>query len=289
MVHWKAEPKVIKTKPAWLTEALPSFKGLSFWAPDISYYKGQYYLFYSASAFGKNTSCIGLLTNPTLHTDDPEYKRADQGKIIQSIPGQTNWNAIDPNFAVDKDGTPYLTFGSFWEGLKLVKLKQDGLSIAENPAGIPTVASRKTAPQLPNPPSTENNPKDAGGNAIEAPFIYHKGDYFYYFASIDYCCKGPQSTYKMIVGRSKNIKGPYVDSKNVPLSGGGGDVVLAGNENWHGVGHNGVCAFEGNDYLVFHGYDAADNGRSKLLIEKIQWVKGWPKIATPGPLDKNLK
>ncbi|PTQ98079.1 arabinan endo-1,5-alpha-L-arabinosidase [Mucilaginibacter yixingensis] len=288
LVHWKAEPKVVPAAPTWLTEALPNFKGNSYWAPDISYYNGQYYLFYAASAFGKNTSCIGLLTSPTLHTDATDYKWTDHGKIIQSFPNKTNWNAIDPNLVVDKDGTPYLAFGSFWDGLKLIKLEKDRMSVAEDPSGIPTIASRKNRSSAANPPAVDDNPKDAGGNAIEGPFIYRKGKYFYLFASIDYCCKGPKSTYKMIIGRSKNIKGPYLDSKNIPMNRGGGDILLAGNENWYGVGHNGICNFDGKDYIVFHGYDAADNGRSKLIVEPIDWVNGWPKIAMPPALDKNL-
>ncbi|GAB3905135.1 family 43 glycosylhydrolase [Mucilaginibacter boryungensis] len=282
MVHWKAEPKVFATAPQWAVEAIPGFRN-SIWAPDISYYKGTYYLYYAVSAFGKNTSAIGLATSPTLHTNSPDYKWTDHGKIIQSYPNKTNWNAIDPNLAVDKDGTPYLSFGSFWDGLKLVKLNKDRLSIAESPDNLPTIASRKKATSDANPPAIDDNPKDAGGNAIEAPFIFRKGKYFYLFASIDYCCKGPRSTYKMIVGRSKNIKGPYVDSKDIPLSHGGGDIVLQGDKNWYGVGHNAVCEFDGIDYLVFHGYDAADNGRSKLRIEKLSWVNNWPVVELAKP------
>jgi arabinan endo-1,5-alpha-L-arabinosidase len=42
------------------------------------------------------------------------------------------------------------------------------------------------------------------------------------------------------------------------------------------VGHNAVASFDGIDYLVFHAYDAKDNGRSKLRIEKLQWENDWP-------------
>lgn len=279
-VHWKNERPVFDAVPAWVTEAIPTFRGNSFWAPDISYNKGIYYLYYAVSAFGKNTSCIGLATNTTLHTEDPNYKWVDHGKIIQSHPGNDNWNAIDPNLAVDNNGTPYLFFGSFWDGLKVVKLAKDRMSVDEPVNNLPTVASRKKDPNLKeNLPSVDNNPKDAGGNAIEAPFVYKKGKYFYLFASIDYCCKGPQSTYKMIVARSKNILGPYVDSHDKPMRYGGGDIVLEGDKNWYGVGHNAVCNFDGTDYLIFHGYDAStEKGTSKLRIEKLKWVNDWPVV-----------
>jgi arabinan endo-1,5-alpha-L-arabinosidase len=275
-VHWKAEKPVFATAPQWAVDVIPGFKG-HIWAPDISFYNGLYYLFYSASAFGKNTSAIGVATNTTLHTDDPAYHWVDHGKVIQSIPGKTNWNAIDPNLITDKDGTPYLVFGSFWDGLKLVKLNKDRLSIAEGLDKIPTIATRrKTVAE--NLPAVDGNPVDAGGNAIEAPFIFKHGKYFYLFASIDYCCKGPKSTYKMIIGRSKKLQGPYVDKDGVAMNKGGGSILLAGDEHWYGVGHNGVNTFDGVDYIIFHGYDAADRGISKLRVEKLDWVDDWPVV-----------
>lgn len=82
----------------------------------------------------------------------------------------------------------------------------------------------------------------------------------------------------MIVGRSKRVKGPFLDKDGNRMDRGGGSLVLQGDSSWYGVGHNGVCSFDNQDYLVFHGYDAADNGRSKLIINKVDWQKGWPVI-----------
>jgi arabinan endo-1,5-alpha-L-arabinosidase len=275
---WKSEKPVFSEAPQWAVQEIPSFKG-HIWAPDISFYKGTYYLYYSVSAFGKNTSCIGLATNTTLDPSSSAYHWVDHGKIIQSFPGQTNWNAIDPNLIIDEKGDPYLFFGSFWDGLKMVKLSQDRLTVVEDIAKIPTIASRKRNVSKENPPAIEGNPKDAGGNAIEAPFVFKKGKYYYLFASIDYCCKGPKSTYKMIVGRAKKITGPYVDKLGVLMTQAGGTILLEGDENWHGVGHNSVYTFNDTDYLIFHGYDATDNGKSKLRVEKLAWDKsGWPVI-----------
>jgi arabinan endo-1,5-alpha-L-arabinosidase len=61
---------------------------------------------------------------------------------------------------------------------------------------------------------------------------------------------------------------------------GGGTLVVAGNSRWPGVGHNAAYTFDGVDYLVFHGYDVSDEGRSKLWIKEIQWdAQGWPRVA----------
>ncbi len=287
MINWKLEKPVFASAPQWAKDSIKGFRGNSLWAPDISYNKKTklYYLFYSASAFGKNTSCIGLATNKTLHTDDPNYLWIDHGVIIQSIPGKTNWNAIDPNLVTDKSGTPWLTFGSFWDGLKIVKLNKDWMSVAEGLDNIPTIASRKNDPSdKTNLPAVDNNPVDAGGNAIEAPFVFKKFGYFYLFASIDYCCKGVNSTYKMIVGRSKNVRGPYLDKEGLAMAQGGGTMLLKGDSLWYGVGHNAVCTFKDTDYLIFHGYDAGDNGRAKLRIERMKWDKEkWPVINVEYP------
>jgi arabinan endo-1,5-alpha-L-arabinosidase len=279
MANWKREKPVFDAPPAWAVSAVPTFRG-HIWAPDISYHAGRYFLYYSVSAFGKNTSCIGVATNSTLDPGSPDFKWVDHGKVIESVPGRTNWNAIDPNLITDDEEAPYLAFGSFWEGLKLVRLAPDRLSIAESPDRLLTIASRKTDPTAQNPAAPTGNPVDAGGNAIEAPFIFKRAGFYFLFASIDYCCRGARSDYKMIVGRAKSVSGPYDDKRGVPLARGGGTILLAGDEHWHGVGHCAVARFDGRDYLVFHGYDAADErGRSKLRIEKLTWDDaGWPSV-----------
>ncbi|MBW4890366.1 arabinan endo-1,5-alpha-L-arabinosidase [Mucilaginibacter sp. HMF5004] len=269
-VDWVREKPVFTQTPAWASQAIPKAKPNDFWAPDISYYKGTYYLFYAVSVFGKNTSVIGLATNKTLNINSPDFKWEDQGMVIQSFPGQDRFNAIDANLIRDEKGTPWLSFGSFWDGIKLVKLSADLKTTAE-PRPWPTIAGRPRNKTLPD--------SVAGNGAIEAPFIFKKDEYYYLFTSWDYCCRGPKSTYKMMVGRSKNIKGPYLDRIGSDLAKGGGTLVLAGDKEWYGVGHNAVCTFDGIDYIIFHAYDAADNGRSKLRVEQLGWDSdGWPVV-----------
>ncbi|UCH14890.1 MAG: arabinan endo-1,5-alpha-L-arabinosidase [Bacteroidales bacterium] len=269
MVNWKREESVFKDPPEWAVKAVPGFKG-HIWAPDISYYNGSYYLYYSVSAFGKNTSCIGLAVNKTLDPDDPDFMWADQGKIIQSVPGRDLWNAIDPNLAFDESGTPWLNFGSFWAGMKMVKLRDDLKGIAD-PQEWYTIARR--------PRDIKTDDYDPGKGAIEAPFIFKKGKYYYLFVSFDYCCRGLKSNYKIMIGRSGKITGPYIDRDGVPMLEGGGTLVLGGSDAWPGVGHNSAYTFDGTDYLVFHAYDASDNGKPKLRIKKMAWDEaGWPVI-----------
>jgi arabinan endo-1,5-alpha-L-arabinosidase len=270
LINWKKEEKVFPTAPKWAVESVPDFKN-HIWAPDISYYNGLYYLFYSVSAFGKNTSCIGLATNVTLNSKDPNFKWIDHGKIIQSIPGRDLWNAIDPNLAFDDNNTPWLTFGSFWEGIKLVRLKNDLKGIDDNPQEWYTIAKRKRTFEL--------DDKDPGDGAIEAPFIFKKNNKYYLFVSFDYCCRGVNSNYKIVVGRSDKITGPYIDKNGIKMTQGGGTIVVQGNVQYPGLGHNSAYTFNNEDYIVFHAYDANDNGKPKLIIRKINWDnEDWPVI-----------
>lgn len=270
MVNWKQEKPVFSSAPGWVIKELPRFRN-SMWAPDISFYKGSYYLFYSVSAFGRNTSCIGLAMNKTLHTENPDYKWVDLGCVIQSIPGRDNWNAIDPNLILDEAGVPWLDFGSFWGGIKLVKLKDDLTGIFTTPQEWYTVARRLRDPYT--------DDRNAGGAQIEAPFIFKRGNFYYLFVSWDKCCSGVNSTYKVAVGRSVKVIGPYFAKDSIDMAKGGGTIVVQGDANYPGVGHQAVVTFDGTDYLVYHGYDAKDNGKPKLIIKKLRWDEaGWPSV-----------
>lgn len=276
--NWRKEAPVFAAAPQWAVDTIPGFKG-HIWAPDISYHNGRYYLYYSVSAFGKNTSAIGVATNKTLNPASPDFGWTDHGRVIQSYPGKTNWNAIDPNLFVDEKGSSYLVFGSFWEGIKRVKLKPDLLGLADSTTALPTVASRY-----------KKDSGKAGANPVEAPFVFRKGRHYFLFASIDYCCQGLKSTYKVIVGRAQSFEGPYLDKEGTDLRWGGGTVLLQGDKDWYGVGHNGICEADGKTYIVYHGYDAADAGKSKLLIREVKWdSQGWPVVESNAANATSLK
>lgn len=266
---WKFEKPVFAEAPQWAVEAIKGYNGHT-WAPDIIRHNGLYHLFYSCSAFAKNTSAIGHATNPTLNPDDPDFKWTDHGKIIQSVPNRDMWNAIDPNIIIDGNGTPWMSFGSFWDGLKLVRLTDDLMQVAQ-PEEWYSISRRKRTFEL--------DDKDPGDGAVEAPFIFRHKDYYYLFASFDYCCRGLKSDYKVVVGRSKTVTGPYLDKDGKSMSEGGSLPVIEGNKDYAGIGHNAVYHFDGKDYFICHAYSIAEDGAPKLIIKEMTWNKdGWPVV-----------
>ena len=181
LLSWEKLPNLFPGQPDWVPEA-PGTK--DFWAPDISFFNGQYHLYFAISTFGSDRSCIGLATNETLDRDSPKYKWIDRGIVIQTHHGE-DWNAIDPNVAFDENDHPWLAFGSYWSGLKLIEL--DSLT------GTPKKEGR----------AAHFHRTATKGSCDRIAFIVRHGKYFYLFASFDGCCQGVKSNYNIRVGRAE--------------------------------------------------------------------------------------
>ncbi|HEY2861138.1 MAG TPA: arabinan endo-1,5-alpha-L-arabinosidase, partial [Terracidiphilus sp.] len=271
LLDWKRCGKVFDKVPDWIRKASPKTRDL--WAPDISFFNGKYHLYYAFSSFGSNVSGIALATNETLDPKSPKYEWKDEGLVLQSA-AEDDFNAIDPNIVLDKHGTPWLSFGSFWSGIKMRRLDAaTGKPVAAD-SQLYSLAKRHKPDNA--APSKPGLPPD--WQAVEAPFIVHHGDYYYLFASFDLCCRGTHSTYHTVVGRSKMVTGPYVDEDGKPMTDGGGTTLLAANERWLGPGGGSVLQRKEGDIIVFHAYDAV-TGKPALQISTLTWKSGWPHAA----------
>ena len=259
LAEWELVGTVFDSIPAWVTDELDGTPP-NLWAPDIAHFNGKYRLYYAGSRFGTNNSVIGLATNATLDPDSPDYKWVDEGMVTRSRPSY-NWNAIDPNVSFDADGAPWLSLGSFWDGIKMLRLDLGTGTRAEADTTLYALASR-------------------GGGPIEAPAIVYREGYYYLFVSFDFCCRGVNSTYKIMVGRSERITGPYVDRAGERMDHGAGTLLLDGKEPYLGPGGQAVYLDNGTYRLVHHYYDKRDNGAPKLQIHDLEWASdGWPAIA----------
>ncbi|MFE6969308.1 arabinan endo-1,5-alpha-L-arabinosidase [Isoptericola sp. NPDC057653] len=287
-VTWAYDGTVWDEIPAWIDErfAGPDGQGVlpdNLWAPEVYEHDGTYYLYYSASRFGTNTSVTALATNTTLDPDDPDYDWVDQGPVISSpadIAGGKTFNAIDAGIVEGADGTPYMAIGSYWYGVFLVELEWPGGTLAPGALENATHLVDRFVP----------------GNPVEAPYVYAHDGWYYLFVSYDACCRGLDSTYKIAVGRSRDVTGPYLDKDGKDMLGGGGTVLLES----HGaaVGPGGQSVSDG--VLAFHYYDAANEavpGFPTLGLQRLGWQDGWPvvdqAVAAPvvnaGPRDQRVR
>ena len=93
------------------------------------------------------------------------------------------------------------------------------------------------------------------------------------------CCKKADTTYHVVVGRSKKVTGPYLDRAGKDMNAGGGSLIIAGNPKWKGLGHNSAYTIDGRDLMVLHAYETADDYLQKLKILDLKWDKeGWPTV-----------
>ena len=181
--------------------------------------------------------------------------------ICSNAGSNDDWNAIDPNFALDEQGAPCLLFGSFWSGIKLIALDAAG---QRKGSELIAIAART-----------------ANSRAIEAPYVVRRCGYVYLFVSFDACCKGADSTYKIMVGRSGSLRGPYTDRTGMPLLRGAGTLLVQGDATWKGPGHNAVIRTAAGWFNAYHAY-AASNGSPNLRISELVWDSdGWPISAGP--------
>lgn len=262
LVHWELHGDVFSQIPYWAREAIP--RSDSIWAPDISYFRGRFHLYYSVSTFGSNRSMIGLATNTILDPDSSDYAWIDEGLVVESQ-GVSDYNAIDPNLIFDEDGIPWLAFGSHWSGIKMYRLDSETGKRSTEDDTLYSLASRSTHPR-----------------AVEAPFIIRKGNYYYLFVSFDACCRGITSTYRVMVGRSEQVTGPYVDRGGVPMLADGGTQVTFPSGRWRGPGHCAILQERDTDYIVYHAYDGQLNGLPTLRIDELVWDnEAWPAILLP--------
>ncbi|THH05932.1 hypothetical protein EW145_g4443 [Phellinidium pouzarii] len=178
---------------------------------------------------------------------------SNEGLVISTTDGD-NYNAIDPNLLLDRN-TWYLSFGSFWTGIKGVLL--NSRTGKTSSSTFTSLAER------------------SGDHAIEASVIYKYGDYYYLFTSWDRCCLGTSSTYNIRVGRSTSRNGAYVDAGGVALTSGGGTLVLETHDSVHGPGGQDLLTDTDGPILVYHYYTPTGNW---LGINHLDFSSGWPVV-----------
>ena len=250
--------QVFKGLPAWSRPLVPTASNI--WAPDISFFNGVWNLYYAISEFGQPISVIGHATTKTLNPTAPGYGWTDHGLIIATN-GSQGYNAIDPSIFFDEKGQIFMVLGSFWQGIQLIRLTNNGTRDTTFP--ITRLATR------------------ANPGAIEGSFILLRHSYYYLFVSWNFCCRGTASTYEVRVGRAQQPSGPYIDQDGVDMRDGGGTKIMGGSYGWAAAGGEALLreTAESNiTTIVVHAYDGV-SGDPWLQLVGLQWnSQAWPEV-----------
>lgn len=267
-VTWTRCGQVFNTLPKTISTMFPSLTTL--WAPDVSYFNGLYHVYYAASAFGTNTSAIGVATSPTMDPTDPSYQWTDQGIVLTSTTS-SNFNAIDPNIFIDTDSSGnvthiWMSYGSFWTGIYQREI---------NPTTGMLLASNTTITHLATRPAVDGDP-------LEGPSLVKHNGYYYLFVSFGSCCNADftTDTYEIAVGRSTSPNGPFVDQNGVSMLQGGGTILLSGNGTTYDApgGQSAYIDPTDGDLIAFHALSVKQNGLDYLFVNSLSWTNDWPTI-----------
>lgn len=256
LVNWEFKRSAFRKATRPTEDVLPG--GGAFWAPEIRYINGKYVLYFSWAKWGD-----GSISYTAVATSDSPVGDFLNAKPLL-ITDDFGSNCID-QFYYEEDGKKYMFVGSF-NGIYVTELTDDGLSVKRGADGKPVLK------------------KQVCGRAFEGTNIYKKGKYYYLFASINNCCpnNGMDSKYKVVVGRSENLLGPYVDRKGKDMLDNSWKLVLEGDgETFFGPGHNSIIIPDdaGTDWMIYHSY-VKENGTvgGRLgMLDRIVWsADGWP-------------
>ena len=253
LVNWEFKRTAFRnaTKPQ-----IPG--GGAFWAPEIRHINGKYVLYFSWAKWGDGDASFTAVAT----SDSPLGDFVNSKELLTKE--DFGSNCID-QFYYEEDNKKYMFVGSF-NGIYVTELTDDGLSVKRNENGTPTLK------------------KQVCGKAFEGTNIYKKNGYYYLFASINNCCDGERSRYKVVVGRSQDLLGPYLDKSGKDMINNAWELVLEGDgQKFFGPGHNSIIVQDdaGTDWMIYHSYvkENGEVGGRLGMLDRVLWTEdGWPYI-----------
>ena len=226
-------------------------------APDAIKIGDRYLIAYSATGGGLGGGHAGrVLTmwNKTLDPNSPDFAYTEAIEVAASI-NDEDCDAIDAGLFMDPTtGRLYCTYGTYFGFIRMVELDpKTGAKVGD--AQDPNIAID-----------------------CEATTMIYRNGWYYLLGTHGTCCDGVNSTYNIVVGRSRNVTGPFLDNMGRDMVAGGGKMVVDGEDRQFGAGHFGrYIEDEGVEKMSFHWEADLDrSARSVLAIRPIVWVNDWP-------------
>jgi len=223
-------------------------------APDILKIGDRYYVAYAKGAGGNHASSVYVMWTKSLDPKSPDFGYKDETFVAGST-GFDDCDAIDPSFLLDPTTSRlWLSYGTYFGFIRIVELD-------------PKTGKRMAG----------NKEKNIAIDC-EATDLLYKDGWYYLLGTHGTCCDGTNSTYNIVVGRSKSPTGPYLDNVGRDMLEGGGRMVLAAGDRKTGAGHFGRFIVEnGVEKMSFHWEADMDlGGKSTLGIRPLLWKNGWP-------------
>jgi arabinan endo-1,5-alpha-L-arabinosidase len=227
-------------------------------APDAIKIGDRYLIAYSSTGGGLGGGHAGtVLTmwNKTLDPNSPDFQYTEPVVVAESLVDE-DCDAIDAGLLLDPvTGRLWLSYGTYFGFIRLVELD-------------PQTGKRVEG----------NEPVNIAIDCEATTMMYRNG-WYYLLGTHGTCCDGTNSTYNIVVGRSRSVTGPYLDNMGRDMLRGGGKMVLAAHGRVTGPGHFGRYIEEdGVEKMSCHfEADLDRSGRSVLGIRPLLWVNDWPK------------
>jgi arabinan endo-1,5-alpha-L-arabinosidase len=261
LVEWEYIGDAFTTLPEYAT----SSAGL--WAPEIAFFNDKYYLYYTVTETKQGGSAIGVATStspvgPWEHSATPVVAPHAPPCCVND----KRW-VFDPEILDAGNGKRYIYYGSYFGGISVRELSEDGLTS-----------------------NVQTQVEVTAANRYEAANVFKHKDFYYLLGSATNCCNGELTGYSVFAGRSLSPTGPFVDREGVPLTLDrvGGTPVLHQNGNrWVGAGHNSVVVDDaGRHWMFYHAIDrhrpffaGRRDVKRPLLLDAVDWTPDdWPVV-----------
>ncbi|MBN2174976.1 MAG: family 43 glycosylhydrolase [Bacteroidales bacterium] len=226
-------------------------------APDALKIGDRYLIVYGSTGGGLgggHNGKINTMWNKTLDPNSPDFEYSEPIVVAESVNMEDN-DAIDPGLLLDPtDGRLWCSYGTFFGFIRLIELDPETGKRVERNEAIDIAID------------------------CEATALMYRNGWYYLLGTHGTCCDGANSTYNIVVGRSRKVTGPYLDNMGREMLKGGGKMVLAAGGRVTGPGHFGRLVLnDGVEKMSCHyEADLDQGGRSVLGIRPLLWKNDWP-------------